>query len=70
MANTYVNKVVQSDGTTLMDITDTTAEAADVAEGKYFYLATGERVQGAASTFTNLAPIVVYANIDSYLALS
>ena len=34
MSNTYVNKVVQSNGTTLIDITDTTATAADVAIGK------------------------------------
>lgn len=28
------------------DVTDTTAAASDVAQGKYFHLATGERVQG------------------------
>ena len=49
MPNPYVNKVVQSNGTTLIDISDTTAVAADVASGKYFYLASGGKVVGTAS---------------------
>lgn len=49
MSNPYVNRVEKSDGTTILDISDTTAVASDVAEGAYFYLATGERAVGTAS---------------------
>lgn len=43
-----VNKVVYG-STTLIDITDTTATASDVASGKYFYTNAGVRTQGTAS---------------------
>lgn len=43
-----INKIVYG-GTTLLDLTDTTAEAADVATGKYFYTASGTRVEGTNS---------------------
>ena len=43
-----INKVIYGD-TTLMDISDTTADTSDVMEGKYFYNASGIKVQGSAS---------------------
>ena len=46
MAN---NKVVLSNGTVILDITDTTATASDVAQGKYFYTKAGVRTAGTAS---------------------
>ena len=45
--NTYVNQVGLADGTILIDLTSDTATAADVKSGRYFHLATGERVQGS-----------------------
>ena len=42
------NKVVYNNQT-LIDISDTTAEAADVASGKYFYDKAGVKTQGTAS---------------------
>ena len=44
--NTYVNQVGLADGTVLIDLTSDTAVASDVKSGRYFHLATGERVQG------------------------
>ena len=44
-SNPYVNKVVYGNQT-LIDITDTTAVASDVAIGKYFYTAAGARTVG------------------------
>lgn len=43
-----INKVVYGN-TTLIDLTDTTAEAADVAQGKYFYGKDGVKTAGTGS---------------------
>lgn len=50
--NPYVNKVQLASGTTLIDLSTDTAVASDVAQGKFFHLATGERVQGTAGGVT------------------
>ncbi len=52
-SNTYVNQVGLADGTILIDLTTDTAVATDVATGKYFHLATGERVAGTNTFDSN-----------------
>lgn len=67
MANSpYVNKVQLANGTTLIDLSMDTAMAADVAQGKYFHLATGERVAGTASGGGGVA---ITQDQDGYLVL-
>lgn len=53
MANEYVNQVGLADGTILIDLTTDTAEAADVAAGKYFHLKSGQRVAGTNTYDSN-----------------
>lgn len=60
--NPYVNKVELANGTTLIDLSTDTAVAADVAQGKYFHLATGERVQGTASSGTDCPTFTITIN--------
>lgn len=50
-------------GTTLMDITDTTAVASDVAAGKYFYTADGVKTEG---TNSGGSTIIVSETTDSH----
>ena len=52
-SNPYVNQVGLADGTVLIDLTRDTAVATDVKSGKYFHLATGERVQGTNTYDSN-----------------
>lgn len=51
--NEYVNQVALADGTVLIDLSTDTAVASEVKSGKYFHLATGERVQGTNTYDSN-----------------
>ncbi len=55
-----VNKVVQSNGTTLIDITPTTAIASDVASGKIFFLADGTQATGTSSGTPSATSHTIY----------
>lgn len=64
MPNQYVNKVDLADGTNLVDLSSDTAVQSDVASGKYFHLATGERVQGTAIPGVVSQPVKLANFID------
>ena len=51
--NQYVNQVGLADGTVLIDLTTDTAERADVLNGKYFHLKSGERTTGTCTYDSN-----------------
>ncbi|MBO7669747.1 MAG: hypothetical protein J6S60_04070 [Oscillospiraceae bacterium] len=59
---------VDLNGTTLIDISDTTAVAADVAQNKIFYTANGLKTWGAASGGMNTQVCISmdYVNTTSY----
>lgn len=60
---TTYNKVVLNE-TTLMDISDTTAVASDVAQGKYFYTAAGVKTAGTASVGSQQLTFIEEISID------
>lgn len=51
--NPYVNKVVFG-SVSIIDISDTTAVASDVAQGKYFYAASGVKTEGSIANGNNI----------------
>lgn len=51
MPNQYVNRV-EYGNSVIMDITDTTADAADVIEGEVFYAKNGQRSVGTLTDAT------------------
>lgn len=53
-------------GTTLMDVTDTTAIASDVNDGKYFYAASGVKTEG---TNTGEVAVIFTQDVNGYIVL-
>ncbi len=66
MAN---NKVQLADGTVLIDLTDTTATADDVAEGKYFYSSAGVKLTGTGKNISSSGG-TIYQDLEGNIHLS
>ena len=63
-----VNKVVRRDGTVEIDISDTTAEAEEVADGKVFYNKAGARSIGTLETaYIAIYGVTTYADLRAAL---
>jgi len=62
-----VNKVVYN-GITLIDITDTSLDADKIPKGSVAYLASGERVVGNATVYTN-DDVATVAETKAYLGI-
>lgn len=74
--NPYVNKVQLADGTSLIDISDTTATADKILQGYTAYSASGQKITGTAQSYIDgndleygftdgSLPIVGVAKVDS-----
>lgn len=72
-SNPYVNKVQLADGTSLIDISDTTATADKIVQGVTAYSASGQKITGTIVDGNNLEygltdgtqPIVGVAKVGS-----
>lgn len=66
-SNPHVNHVELADGTMLMDIRDTTADAESVENGRVFYSASGARTIGAMPVkLDQVAAYVEYSDSGTY----
>lgn len=62
-----VNKVIYGEST-LIDITDTTAEASDVTSGKYFYGANGVKMAGTLEPISMTILSYGHSTWDDFIA--
>ena len=68
MANPYVNKVQKSDGTVLIDISDSTVTADNLPAGLIAYDATGARIVGTNGALYSSSGDLLYSNTDQLLS--